>query len=263
MSHCDKYIEMASLYIDGELPENEVPELMEHLAGCRDCRRYYEVFSGVSDALGDEVKAPEGFAAAVMDAVGAAAAPKKAVKPRRRGLVAKYAAMAACLALVIAAGVRLASPASDGAANGENEPAAYNATGSVETEPTERDTELYGPHADAASVTPNMTVGMNPTGSGSNCVSIAQSVTVTGANGEAGYTDSETVDAIVTLLRYGGQSITAVPDTEAEYIVTVDGDRGSTRLRVWCSGPEIICQLEEGIAWTALGSSEALEAIIG
>ena len=65
------------------------------------------------------------------------------------------------------------------------------------------------------------------------------------------------------LLRYGGQSITAVPDTEADYIVTVDGDRGSTRLRVWCSGPEIICQLEEGIAWTALGSSEALEAIIG
>lgn len=110
MSHCDKYIEMASLYIDGELPENEVPELMEHLAGCPDCRRYYEVFSGVSDALSDEVKAPEGFAAAVMDAVGAAAAPKKAVKPRRRGLVAKYAAMAACLALVIAAGVRLASP---------------------------------------------------------------------------------------------------------------------------------------------------------
>lgn len=260
MSHCDKYIEMASLYVDGELPEDEVPELLEHLDACPDCRRVYEAFAGISGALG-ETDAPEGFAAAVMDAVGAAAVPKKVSKPRRRILAVKYAAMAACLALVIAAGVRLASPAADGGVAGENEPAIYDASSGMGADPEER-SEQDGAHASTATVTPNMTVGMNPMGS-SNCVRIAESVTVESAGAETSYTDAAAVDAIVTLLRYGGQSATYVPDTDADYTVTVQGDQGETELQVWCSGSELICELDEGIAWTALGTSEALRAIIG
>ena len=39
MSHCDKYMEMASLYVDGELSEDDLPELLTHLESCAECRR--------------------------------------------------------------------------------------------------------------------------------------------------------------------------------------------------------------------------------
>lgn len=68
MSECDRYLEMISQLVDGELPEPQKTELLAHLDGCANCRRVYDAFSAISLSLG-ETAAPEGFAEGVMAAV--------------------------------------------------------------------------------------------------------------------------------------------------------------------------------------------------
>ena len=81
MSRCDKYMEMASAHLDGELSREETRELLEHLEQCAECRRFYETIKMFSDETGVS-EAPEGFAEGVMNALrpaeGEKAAPKKA-----------------------------------------------------------------------------------------------------------------------------------------------------------------------------------------
>ena len=120
MSECDKYQEMISQMLDGELPEPHKTELVKHLGCCPDCRRVYDAFSAISLSLG-ETAAPEGFAGDVMAAVrtqgvhgaGRSKAPGKSL--------ARYLALAACLVLAVLATVRLALPSgvrTDGAGAG-------------------------------------------------------------------------------------------------------------------------------------------------
>ena len=105
MSECDKYQEMISQMLDGELPEPHKTELVKHLGCCPDCRRVYDAFSAISLSLG-ETAAPEGFAGDVMAAVrtqgvhgsGRSKAPGKSL--------ARYLALAACLVLAVLARAR-------------------------------------------------------------------------------------------------------------------------------------------------------------
>ncbi|MFR3291290.1 MAG: anti-sigma factor family protein [Lachnospiraceae bacterium] len=53
MSECDKYQEMISQMLDGELPEPHKTELVKHLGCCPDCRRVYDAFSAISLSLGE------------------------------------------------------------------------------------------------------------------------------------------------------------------------------------------------------------------
>ena len=45
MSECDRYLEMISQMLDGELPEPQKTELLAHLDGCANCRRVYDAFN--------------------------------------------------------------------------------------------------------------------------------------------------------------------------------------------------------------------------
>lgn len=73
MSECDRYLEMISQLVDGELLEPQKTELLAHLNGCANCRRVYDAFNAISLSLG-ETAAPEGFAEGVMAAVRTRAA---------------------------------------------------------------------------------------------------------------------------------------------------------------------------------------------
>ena len=53
MSECDKYQEMISQMLDGELPEPHKTELVKHLGCCPDFRRVYDAFSAISLSLGE------------------------------------------------------------------------------------------------------------------------------------------------------------------------------------------------------------------
>lgn len=95
---CEQIQELISGMLDGELSNTDRALVNEHMEHCPECRAVFEAFSAVSDSLHDLEEVPEGLTDAVMDRVRA-----KPKAPKRRRL-AGFAAMAACLALVLLAG---------------------------------------------------------------------------------------------------------------------------------------------------------------
>ena len=107
MTDCEKCREMISCLIDGELSQAEQSFVREHIAACPECRSVYDAFSVVSAQLHEEEPLPDGLHEKIMS--GIKAKPKK-----KTGIVwIKYLSVAACLALVIFAGVKsgMLSPA--------------------------------------------------------------------------------------------------------------------------------------------------------
>ncbi len=107
MIDCEKCREMISCLIDGELSQAEQSLVREHIASCPECRSVYDAFSAVSEQMHEEETLPDGLHEKIMS--GIKAKPKK-----KTGIVwIKYLSVAACLALVIFAGVKsgMLSPA--------------------------------------------------------------------------------------------------------------------------------------------------------
>lgn len=107
MIDCEKCREMISCLLDGELSQAEQSLVREHIAACPECRSVYDAFSAVSAQLHEEEPLPDGLHEKIMS--GIKARPKK-----KTGIVwIKYLSAAACLALVIFAGVKsgMLSPA--------------------------------------------------------------------------------------------------------------------------------------------------------
>lgn len=107
MTDCEKCREMISCLLDGELSEAEQSLVREHIASCPECRSVYDAFSAVSEQMHEEEPLPDGLHEKIMS--GIKAKPKK-----KTGIVwIKYLSVAACLALVIFAGVKsgMLSPA--------------------------------------------------------------------------------------------------------------------------------------------------------
>lgn len=107
MIDCEKCREMISCLLDGELSQAEQSLVREHIAACPECRSVYDAFSAVSAQLHEEEPLPDGLHEKIMS--GIKAKPKK-----KTGIVwIKYLSVAACLALVIFAGVKsgMLSPA--------------------------------------------------------------------------------------------------------------------------------------------------------
>lgn len=98
---------MISCLLDGELSQAEQSFVREHIAACPECRSVYDAFSAVSAQLHEEEPLPDGLHEKIMS--GIKAKPKK-----KTGIVwIKYLSAAACLALVIFAGIKsgMLSPA--------------------------------------------------------------------------------------------------------------------------------------------------------
>ena len=107
MIDCEKCREMISCLLDGELSQAEQSFVREHIAACPECRSVYDAFSAVSEQMHEEEPLPDGLHEKIMS--GIKAKPKK-----KTGIVwIKYLSVAACLALVIFAGVKsgMLSPA--------------------------------------------------------------------------------------------------------------------------------------------------------
>lgn len=102
MIDCEKAQEFISCLVDGELGEKEQSEVLEHIKTCPECKSVYDAFSAVSENLGELEDAPENLTDNVMSAITAPA--------KRKTPWIKYLSLAACLALVIFAGTKLAAP---------------------------------------------------------------------------------------------------------------------------------------------------------
>jgi len=96
MADCEKYIEMMSAMVDGELSEKDEAELRSHLEDCADCRRVYNAFTGISGALSEELAAPpETLVNGVMYKINLQK------KGGRRFAFGRFTALAACLVLIL------------------------------------------------------------------------------------------------------------------------------------------------------------------
>ena len=101
MSGCEKYQELISAMLDGELSTEKTVELSVHLAKCPECRAMYEAFSAMREANEDDMQdMPAGLHDRIMTGVRAEA------KRKKRGIMTylrPYVSAAACVAVIIAA----------------------------------------------------------------------------------------------------------------------------------------------------------------
>lgn len=146
MNECEKYEELCSAYLDGELTAAEQAELTAHLAVCPDCAAYMEALRQMQGDLdGGNIKLPEGLHEEIMDLVMAEAQKTvvQTAKPRRRPPVfTMLAAAVAAVVLVMSGAVgelvsngrdmlgldtaQMADTADAGAAAGESAPAPFS-----------------------------------------------------------------------------------------------------------------------------------------
>lgn len=104
MHHCDKYQEIISALLDGELAEQEAAELHAHIAVCPECRRMYDAFRFISaEVSADLEEPPKELASGVMFKVRNT----KTAAPKKRRKITHFAALAACLAVVVFAASQL------------------------------------------------------------------------------------------------------------------------------------------------------------
>ena len=84
MTYCEEFAALLDPYIDGELSPAETARVREHLRTCDGCRAYVQAALAMRDAFPEEedTPVPDGFAAGVMAAIRADAAPRKRRRPR-------------------------------------------------------------------------------------------------------------------------------------------------------------------------------------
>ena len=262
MSRCEKYMEMASLLLDGELPDGCKAGLFEHLESCDECRAFYETMKAASASLGC-VSAPEGFAKSVMDAVGAAAAEKKAEnpapskRPRRRALAARMAGLAACLVLIAAAGIKLAGGEAP-AAPAEAAPAGFDYTG-AETEgetPAEEPAEepAHEPRADGEN---GLTI--NPA-STDDCIGGLTAATVTAGESVMHTSDPAALEEIAGVLSFAAEA-EAAPEGEPDYLVELECGEAVYDIEVYAVDGTLVCVRAGREPYVAAGSAGQMREI--
>lgn len=107
MKYCEEYAALLDLFVDGELPAEEMKRVEDHLTECPGCRAYVDDALALRAAFPDaeDTVVPEGFAQGVMERVRAAAARERESAERKRRSFRRWmgtaAALAACCALVI------------------------------------------------------------------------------------------------------------------------------------------------------------------
>lgn len=102
MKDCEKYQEMISAMLDGELNDNESAQLRQHMAGCPQCRAMYEAFAAVSGVVAEDLpEVPAQLHEHIMSGVK-----KSAGKKGKKSLIIRlrpYMTAVACLVVIIAA----------------------------------------------------------------------------------------------------------------------------------------------------------------
>lgn len=102
MTYCEEFAALLDPYIDGELSPAETARVREHLRTCDGCRAYVQAALAMREAFpeAEDTPVPDGFAAGVMAAIRADAAPRKRRRPRWAKTLLP---LAACCAIVVLA----------------------------------------------------------------------------------------------------------------------------------------------------------------
>jgi len=106
MNNCSEYTELISAYADGELTDSDRQRVEIHLSTCESCSALLEVFREISSSVNEiGIPTPDTLRTGIMEQVlleGTAPIPDNAKKPTKaRGMIFRFAPIAACLALVL------------------------------------------------------------------------------------------------------------------------------------------------------------------
>lgn len=100
MKSCEKYIELISACIDGEISDADRSELEIHLEFCPECKKLAEAFAAISGSFPREESVPENFTAGTMAKIKAESARPTGFKKFISGY-GKYTGLAAALVVVL------------------------------------------------------------------------------------------------------------------------------------------------------------------
>jgi hypothetical protein len=99
MTNCDKYLDMISSYVDGELSEEEKAELLAHVERCPSCRSILHAYETIAQETGELLSDPPAeLKERVMAQIGETGGRQR---KNRRFVFGRYTALAACLALIL------------------------------------------------------------------------------------------------------------------------------------------------------------------
>lgn len=108
MSDCARYRELISLLTDGELTAEQESSLRTHIETCAGCKRVYEAFTGLSEAISENMaEPPEMLAKGVM-------LKARNQKKHWRFAYGKFTALAACLAIILFSAAKFGYLGNDG-----------------------------------------------------------------------------------------------------------------------------------------------------
>lgn len=100
MKSCEKYIELISACIDGEISDADRSELEIHLEFCSECKKVAEAFAAISGSFPKEEAVPENFTSGTMAKIKAEAQKPVGIKKFISGY-GKYTGLAAALVVVL------------------------------------------------------------------------------------------------------------------------------------------------------------------
>lgn len=223
MDRCERYTDLISARLDGELTGEEERELETHLARCPACRALESQLAAIHTAFPqmEEIPAPEGFAQGVMERIREEkSAGPKVVPLFRRPQVRTLAGLAACLALCVGL-YQVGTP------NRAGDAAKYNVV--IDSAAGEGTEELMQPGIAVASVEGLMPKGGSPdAGAAQSDAAPEPQLRNTGSPSQYEVA-GRAVDAVLTLTQLPegaeeilGQETQTLPDGEGRtcYLVT-------------------------------------------
>ena len=157
VNNCLNFMELISLYVDGEASENEIKELEAHVKECESCASFLRAYKGISSVIeADEKTPPPSLRTSVMEKIKSDPAPLNSQKADRSRIIRvafrRYVPLAACLAIIILAMFPIArqfneKSSSDNmsAAISPSAPAPSGTTGGYAANETETDTTTTAP----------------------------------------------------------------------------------------------------------------------
>lgn len=103
MKRCDEYFENLSAYLDGEMPENSIKDIEEHLSKCENCSEELSMLKTIISALNElEEELPDGFETSLHKRLAEAGA-KSGVKIKS-GKVRLFSQIAAGFVIILCVG---------------------------------------------------------------------------------------------------------------------------------------------------------------
>lgn len=103
MERCERFLDLISLSLDGQLTQQEQQALDEHLSQCPDCRALLAELSNIHDSFSafEAQDVPEGFTAGVMDRVREYENSKKVIPLWKNPQLRVWGSLAACAVLCV------------------------------------------------------------------------------------------------------------------------------------------------------------------